>query len=290
MQKTASKALKSLFVCGAFMASAMALALPTPKDISTAVEQGQLQQAETMLREVIAAKPQSAKAHYELGQVLLRENRMSQAQSELLAAKAMDPSLKFASSTQQFNDVLEKTQPTHRPTTPALTAAPATPAPQGSGFSLTYAWIGIAALGLIALLVRLFNRPATPSPVYQAGPSSVPDTTFGRAAPYPAGQPGGYSGNYSGGYPAAAPSGGSTMTGAVVGGLAGVAAGYALSKALEGEHRAAPQAANNTQSPTWGDSQGLVSMDSPSAPAFDAGSGGDDWGGDDTGSSDDDNW
>ncbi|NBU17998.1 MAG: tetratricopeptide repeat protein [Betaproteobacteria bacterium] len=53
----------------------MALALPSPKDIETEIQAGNFAKAESMLREVIAEKPQSAKAHYELGQVLARQER-----------------------------------------------------------------------------------------------------------------------------------------------------------------------------------------------------------------------
>ena len=42
-----------------FFAS-LALALPSPKDIESAVNAGNLSQAESMLREVIQEKPQSA--------------------------------------------------------------------------------------------------------------------------------------------------------------------------------------------------------------------------------------
>ena len=71
------------------LAAAAALALPTPKDIESAVNAGHLTQAESMLREVIQEKPQSAKAHYELGQVLARETRYADAHTELKKAKEL---------------------------------------------------------------------------------------------------------------------------------------------------------------------------------------------------------
>ncbi|MGV0961362.1 MAG: tetratricopeptide repeat protein [Limnohabitans sp.] len=282
MIHTASKTLKSLLLLTALAASALAFALPSPKDIEAAVSQGQLTQAESMLREVIGAKPQSAKAHYELGQVLLREHRNKEAHTELLAAKAIDPGLKFATSPQQFETILAQANalPAHsnsasQAITPASTHSGA---PTGGGFSLSDVWIGIAALGVIALLIRS-RRPApapyaAPAPDMNAGPG----TAFGRNPAYAPSYP-------AAGYPQAAPSNGSTMTGAVVGGLAGVAAGYALSKALEGDHHSAAAAPSSN---SWGDNQGLVSVDEPAPPAFDAGAGGNDWG-DDSGSSDD-NW
>ena len=295
MIKPFSTVLKSLLICTALAASAMALALPAPKDIESAVSQGHLTQAESMLREVIAAKPQSAKAHYELGQVLLRENRASEAHAELKQAQSIDPSLKFASNDKQFQDLLERTQA--KTPAPHSASVQAAPAQSGNGFSLTYVWIGIAALGVIALLIRM-NRPAPQSAGYgqPASPAagSPLSTAFGRNpspgyAPAAPGYP-------SAGYPYAAPnattSGGSTVAGAVVGGLAGVAAGYALSKALEGDHHSAPpaQAPGNN---TWADNQGYVSTEPAGAvPDFDPGTGSDwdDNSGADSGGGSDDSW
>lgn len=284
MIPTLSKTMKSMVLCTALVTSALAFALPSPKDIETAVSQGQLTQAESMLREVIQAKPQSAKAHYELGQVLLREHRAKDAHTELLAAKAMDPSLKFATSPQQFETILAQANalPAHS-STPSQTATSVSQqhsgSPSESGFPLTFVWIGIAALLVIALLIRSRRAATAPYAPQAPGMNAGPGTAFGRNPAYAPGYP-------AAGYPQTAPTSGSTMTGAVVGGLAGVAAGYALSKALEGDHHSAPAAASSN---SWGDNQGLVRVDEPAPPAFDAGSGGNDWGDDGNGSSDD-NW
>jgi tetratricopeptide (TPR) repeat protein len=88
--------------------ASLALALPSPKDIESAVTAGNFSQAESMLREVIQEKPQSAKAHYELGQVLARQTRYADAQQALAKAKALDPALKFATSPEKFNDTFDK--------------------------------------------------------------------------------------------------------------------------------------------------------------------------------------
>ena len=66
-----SSVLKTFVVAIFVWGASFALALPTPKDIEAAVAAGQYAQAETMLRDVLQDKPQSAKAHYELGQVWL---------------------------------------------------------------------------------------------------------------------------------------------------------------------------------------------------------------------------
>ena len=170
------------------LVATLALALPSPKDIEAAVNAGHNAQAEAMLREVIQEKPQSAKAHYELGQVLAREARYSEAQTELKKAKDIDPSLKFAASPDKFNETLDKVSrlvpaaAVH--VAPSVTPAPhvAAPAPaESAGFSLTYVWLGIGALVVLALVLRRNSAPA-PAPVYSPGmtpAAPVPQRGFG---------------------------------------------------------------------------------------------------------------
>jgi len=283
---------KQLLALVLLVFASLSLALPSPKDIESAVTAGNLSQAESMLREVIQEKPQSAKAHYELGQVLARQARYADAQQALSKAKAIDPALKFATSPEKFNEAFDKIahkakelsgpqvssglSDTRRP----AAAAPAVPEP---AFPLHYIWIGIAGLVILALVMRRKQTTASPSPMpMQSSNVSpyAPATAMG-----PNGAPG-----YGQAYPHQQPMGGmgSGIGGAVVGGLAGVAAGYALSKALEGGHQNnASNAAQNT-----GNNNGYVPFDSPSQPdfgSFDSGSGA---GWDDSGDagSGDDSW
>ncbi len=305
-----SRLLKSV-VAGALVLSAtLALALPTPKDIEAAVAAGHYTQAESMLREVLQDKPQSAKAHYELGQVLAHEHRYKEAQTELQKAKDIDPSLKFATSPDKFNTVLTKVndlaaaptssvvmEPSVAPGTHAATKAAPEPAANGGGSSLTYVWLAIAGLVALGLWLRrsaantASNVNATAyAPVVT--PMGTPPAQRGFGAQFtPSAAPAGYAPQGYGPQGYAQPnSGGSTMTGAVVGGLAGVAAGYALSKALEGDHHAAPAASAGAS--TSAGNGGYVPFDTPAQPdlgAFDAGSGSD-WDSADSGGGSDDSW
>ena len=300
-----SRLLKSV-VAGALVLSAtLALALPTPKDIEAAVAAGQYTQAESMLREVLQDKPQSAKAHYELGQVLAHAHRYKEAQTELQKAKDIDPSLKFAASPEKFNTVLTKVndlaaaptssvvmEPSVAPGTHAAAKAAPESAASGGSSPLTYVWLAIAGLVVLGLWLRRSAANATNNasqtayaPV--ATPMGTPPAPRGFGAQFtPNAAPAGYAPQ---GY-AQPNSGGSTMTGAVVGGLAGVAAGYALSKALEGDHHtAAPTSAGASSSAGNG---GYVPFDTPAQPdlgAFDAGSGSD-WDSADSGGGSDDSW
>lgn len=263
------------------LVTAAAMALPSPKDIDAAVSAGHLSQAETLLREVIQEKPNSAKAHYELGQVLARQARYADAQSALAQAKALDPSLKFAASPDKFNEVVNKVSQQAKAVTghqaasalPASPAAAPTPAAPEPSFPLHYVWIGIAGLVALALILR---RPKPAAPIYKAPMQSPMQAAQpAHAASYGPGQaaPAGYGPGYASGYPPGQPMGGgmgSGIGGAVVGGLAGVAAGYALSKALEGDHHSNSAPQNNSGN------SGYVPFDQPAQPdlgGFDAGAG-----------------
>jgi uncharacterized protein len=253
--------------------SSVALALPTPKEIGAAVQAGHLSQAESMVREVIREKPASAKARYELGQILAREGRNVEAKGELLEAQRLDPSLKFAADPQRFRDLLNKI--------PSETATPAfrtenagrhlasAPAPAAPSFPLLYVLAGGGILLVVWLMFR--NRAVVQRP------------PFGAAVPGGSVSGGGYG---PAGYgPAAGPmqNPGSGVGGALLGGVAGLAAGYGLAKILERD---------GTPSPTRTPDDGFIPVDSPASQpdygAFDPGSG-DSWDSGDS-SSGDDSW
>ena len=309
-----SRWLKSVLVGACVVGTTFAMALPTPKDIEAAVTAGRYTQAESMLREVLQDKPQSAKAHYELGQVLAQLQRYKEAQTELQKAKDIDPSLKFATSPEKFNTVLAKVNdlvaaPTSSvaPNTQAVSKAAPEPTANGGNSSMTYVWFAIAGLVVFGLWLRRSTVNAAKN-VQAAGfaPAATPmDAPMGSTMATPMGSPAaprGFGAQFNpnaaqgaygpqGGY---GPQGygqpntrGSGIGGAVVGGLAGVAAGYALSKAFEGNHSAAPSAAADA-SPSAGNN-GYVPFDTPAQSdfgAFDAGSGSD-WDSGDSGGGDD---
>ncbi len=287
---------KLLLACSLALSSALAFALPSPKDIDAAVNAGRLSQAESMLREVIQEKPQSAKAHYELGQVLARQEHYADAQIALKKAKELDPALKFAASPEKFNETFDKVfRMSQGPSTASL-ASGLSPAVKPAAaaeppFPLSYVLLGVAGLVILALVLRRSKAnaataaagfSAAPGAAMQGGTATAPrgfGAQFTPNAPM----------NRSGYAPAAQPMGGgmgSGIGGAVIGGLAGVAAGYALSKALEGN-----QNSNSSNANPADNNKSYVPIDSPAQPdlgGFDAGS---DGGWDDSSSSGgDDSW
>ena len=302
---------QALLVGALALLSAMAFALPTPKDIEQAVQNGNYQQAETLVREVLREKPESAKAHYELGEILARQARLPEAHKELVRAQEIDPALKFTNKPEKFRDLFERTGAPGAGVTVSsgLHSAPISNSPAGqssnnvqqrpaaaegigSSIPMSYVWIGLIGVGILAfLLVRNARNSSQPQPTAAYGnalaTAGVPQRGFG-------GQPGGFGGQpgYGGYGPGAPNSGPGAMTGAVVGGLAGVAAGYALSKALEGDHHDTSQ--HSLQNPASDQFQPLSSGPSQDFGAFDSGSGdgwdsgGDSSGGDSSGGGGDD--
>ena len=286
---------KLLLACSLALSSALAFALPSPKDIDAAVNAGRLSQAESMLREVIQEKPQSAKAHYELGQVLARQEHYADAQIALKKAKELDPALKFAASPEKFNETFDKVfRMSQGPSTASLASglSPAVkPAAAEPSFPLSYVLLGVAGLVILALVLRRSKANAATA---AAGFSAAPGATMqGGTATAPRGFGAQFTPNAptnrSGYAPAAQPMGGgmgSGIGGAVIGGLAGVAAGYALSKALEGD-----QHSNSSNANPADNNNSYVPIDSPAQPDFGGFDAGSDGGWDDSSSSGgDDSW
>ena len=57
--------------------AAMAWALPTLQEVETEVHAGRYAQAEAMMREVVDAKPGSAKAHYVYAEILAHQGKVA---------------------------------------------------------------------------------------------------------------------------------------------------------------------------------------------------------------------
>jgi hypothetical protein len=296
LQALANRSIKrmfqALFVGTLALLTSIAFALPAPKDIEQAVQAGNYQQAETLVREVLREKPESAKAHYELGQILARQSRMSEAHQALVRAQEIDPALKFTNKPEKFRDLFERTgapgagvtvssglhsasgsSPSANPSASQPSINSQRPAAEaiGSSIPMSYVWIGLIGVGILAfLLVRNARTSSQAQPTAAYGnalaTAGAPQRGFG-------GQGGGFGGQpgYGGYGPGVANSGPGAMTGAVVGGLAGVAAGYALSKALEGDHHDASQ--HSLQNPAADQFQPLSSGPSQDFGAFDSGSG-----------------
>ncbi|MBB6249799.1 tetratricopeptide repeat protein [Nitrospirillum iridis] len=197
-----------------------AWAAATPEQVKKAVDAGNLPAAEQMLRGAIREHGDSARAHYELGEVLGLEGRHQDAVGELELARKIDPTLHFAHSPETFQQHLAREQSFLKPAaaaepapvpTPAPTAAPApamphatvqqttvphTPAPPPKAASDDGMTIVLVVGGLLLAALAIFMvfrrsrpaygggyRPATgpvPPPYPQAAPPAYAPPVYGQ--------------------------------------------------------------------------------------------------------------
>jgi hypothetical protein len=171
------KYLAAVFV-SLMLASGGAFAVPSATQIETAIQQGNWQQADAGLTEVLKAHPNNARAHYLYAQVLDQEGRSVEALAQLQQAKKLDPQVRFsdparfaqtearlradAARAQARSTSNTTGNPFTQQAAPTIqqSAALTPQAPQRHGPS-TGMWIGIAILiGAIALVLRWTLRRA----------------------------------------------------------------------------------------------------------------------------------
>ena len=265
-----------------------AQALPTVDEVQAAAKSGDYAGAEKMMREVVTAKPDSARAHYVLAEILAHERQFNEAAEHTRRARALDPAIKFADSAKfsAFEQLLQREQAAAaRPTgSAAMTNGPAprtAPAeryePASSGGGVPVWLLVIGAIAFIAIAASWMRR--------RAGVQSQPAMAGGYG---PAG--GGYGmGGYGGPQPM---SGGSGMLGVGLGVAGGVAAGMLAEKLLHEGHDGSRNLPGNAD--VGGGQGGLIpgSFDNGGGAAdelasrdIDFGSG-DGWGGGDAGGGD----
>lgn len=184
-------------------------ALPTPHDIQTAVQAGNFTLANQEMAQVLAADPNSGKAHYIDARLLAKEGQWSRAQAELARAQQLDPAMGFvhpqtlATFTQQLQS--------H------------TTAPQSASHGLIL-WVILGALAFIFILAAIYRAQTRRPMVFAPG-----------TAPYGQPQAPGYlPGANPGGYPMAQQpgmGGGPGLMGALGTGLA-AGAGFAVGETL----------------------------------------------------------
>jgi tetratricopeptide (TPR) repeat protein len=155
------------------LVSSLAFAVPSVQQVERAMSQGNWQQADAELTEVLQAHPNNAHAHYLYGQVLAREGRYTDALAQLEQAKTLDPQFRFADPS-RFAQVeasiraaanrvgVTSTQraPAHQTANPFAQTQAVQPANVHRGPSMA-AWIGIAiVIVAIALVLRWTLRRA----------------------------------------------------------------------------------------------------------------------------------
>ena len=173
------KFLASAFASLLFV-SAAAFAVPTVQQIESAMSQGNWQQADAGLSEVLQAHPNNARAHYLYSQVLDREGRYADALAQIQQAKTLDPQIRFTDPTRFAqtearirkdaeraggaggNTTSRAANPFVQQNSPAVQqqSAIVQQAPQRHGPGIGM-WVGIILLvGVIALVLRWTLRRA----------------------------------------------------------------------------------------------------------------------------------
>jgi len=214
-----------LAVLIALTTTAAGAAEPTLHQVYQAAEAGRFPEAQAMMKQVLAAHPDSGKAHYVEAELLARQGQPERAALELKTAERLAPGLSFArpEAVQSLRELVGGRSTTHLP-------AAGLPAPQATSLP---PWGLIAGgLGLIAfiILASRFMSRRNQQPVLQ-GSSPAPAAGWPAVAPAPAATAWG-GGGWPAGEPVAAQPGlgsrvlGGLATGAAVG--AGMVAGEAL--------------------------------------------------------------
>jgi hypothetical protein len=217
-------------------------ALPTVADVESEVQRGNYAQAQSLMHEVVIAKPGSARAHYVYAEILAHNGKFADAAQETALARQLDPTLEFTNpeNFKAFEQLLDREQQrasqTGRsessldslgPTFSRSQSVSAQPQRQAAEHGLGIpAWVWPVGLGLFAFLVwRLMSqgRGATSPAVV---PGAAPYGSASGNAPMPAyGPPG-----------SVAPSGTGSLMGMGLAAAGGVAAGMLAEKLLDRGH------------------------------------------------------
>ena len=276
--------MKKLIACIALAGlSALAWALPTQQQVEAQVRQGRYAEAESMMREVVAAKPDNARAHYVYAEILAHGGKLAQAVEEARVARTIDPDVKFTDPEKfrTFEAALLRAQSAAASTLPtpppgvtrvAPQAAPArvAPAPASTGMP---GWVWLAGLGAIGFVLwRMFSRRRAAS---AAGAAMAPGAGYG--TPMQSGVPGA---PYGAGYAPQRP--GSGMLGVGLGAAGGVAAGMLAERMLNSRRDGGVDPATGAPGLFDSPATGSAANDLVDRP-IDFGTGGNDW---DSGSTD----
>ena len=194
----------TLSVGVAFAAAAFADADPTMDQIYQAEQSGHPEQAQTMITQVLADHPGSAKAHYVQAELYAKAGKASLARTELATAEKINPGLSSFSprSVQELKAQLGLI--------PRNTYAPNT-AIRGEAAPVHFPWGTVLILAIVVGVLFMLFRRRQPMGQYPVGSSS--------------GMGGAPGGGYGPGY-GPAPMGGGGMGSGIAGGLAsGLAVG-----------------------------------------------------------------
>jgi len=252
----------------ALASSSTFAALPSVEDVQHAVHRGDYVAAESMVRDVLAARPDNAKAHYILAELLAHEGKLGEARTQAATAQQLDPAIHFTAP-EKFRQFQAELGGGARGANAPRKIEEPVPAQSSGGGSSVFWLLLVIGLGAVFLFTR--RRPQAPGyGSYPSAPTGVPPGTPGYPNAYPPGYP--------------PPSSGVSP---VVAGLGGVAAGmvaeHLIEQALDRHHHDTPQAFEHPSAPESVQDR-PIDFGNGSDWGGDSGGGGDAGGGFDSGS------
>ncbi|MGA7180665.1 MAG: hypothetical protein WBX11_13910 [Thiobacillaceae bacterium] len=265
-------AITATLLCLMGFTSVWADNLPTIREVYAAAGAGHLTQTRTMVDQVLAAKPDSAKGHFVKAELCAAQLDRSCARDELASAKRLEPGLTFANPA-----AVRKLETLTLGATPLQRSTPNSE----SGFNWTWVALGLGIIALLWWVVSIATRRAALNAnlAYAGGAmvSASPTNTMSGVSP---------------GYGAPISSGGfgmglgkSLATGAALG--AGMVAGEALADSFLHRGQSTPLMDTPVNAPSHemtsdlgGNDFGIGNADSWDDSSSDLGSadlGGSDW-------------
>ena len=249
----------------------LAWAEPSVTQVTQAIHSGHLDQAQSMMQEVLTTHPNSAEAQYLESRILARQGKWSEAAAALQKSEQLAPTMPFVKP-----EVLQKFKKSVQSHSKAVTR-PAAEKKSPWGSALVF-FLGLIVL-IVAISMFLRRRRQSAQLMYRGGPTPGPfgsmNGGYGPNGP-------GYPGGPMGGMPQQGGGLGSNLASGIATGVgvgAGLAAGQALAGSLFGGHEAAGTQANASGNDdlgltddSWGNDQ-LASNDD-----FGMDDGGDGWG------------
>lgn len=157
------------------LGSGLALAAePALHDVYQAASSGRLDEAQRMMHEVLAAHPNSGKAHYVEAELLAKQGLSTQAAGELATAERLAPGLPFAKP-QAVSELRQLVQRSAA-SVPARSVVPSVARPAAPDIPWALLLTGIGLIAFIAWAARFMSQ-RNAAPVYAGG--SLPATTAG---------------------------------------------------------------------------------------------------------------
>jgi tetratricopeptide (TPR) repeat protein len=236
---------KSLFqmvakwlVIGALLGTgfAMAQAEPNMNQIYSTAQAGKLDDAQTMIQQVLVSHPKSAKAYFVQAELYSRQGKLDRARDSLATAEKFSPGLAFAKpdAVQALRSQLVGKPAAKHVASPSVSyAVPQSPAKSSSSWVLPLLLAGCVIVGGYFIFRRRNPEPYAQQPVYANQSGLNGPQNFGMVA--------------GGMQPAYPQQGGTGLGGRIMGGVAtglavgaGVVAAEAIGRNLMGGYNSAP--------------------------------------------------